>query len=190
TSAEQPLRRVRGPSGVRRCAAILVLSSGIAHGDETTSLREGLTRDPTEPMLHLDIDTALRSNVEGFEADVKTEHVDLDIGPRTRARVESTAWTSPLFSSEGWSASLRIVHDFKVVQVGVEAGYHRVDSASTRGSYRMVGVSLTRVQKLSKWMTAWLSLSVGQRKWLGEHGPPPGEADDTAFMLSLGTTFR
>ncbi|HEX5061375.1 MAG TPA: hypothetical protein VFV99_18535 [Kofleriaceae bacterium] len=187
-----------------RSVLIIVLATGVASADdppdstEPTELHEGLTREATGPLLH--IETALRPAAEGFDADVRREQVDLDLGPRTYAQFESSAyarfedgmpkgWTTSLFNSEGWSTTLRMVHDFKVIQVGAEASYNRVDSAYAHGSYAFVGASLTRMRKLSRWMTGWISLSLGYTYWLGGQ-PPPGERNGAAGMLTIGTTFR
>jgi hypothetical protein len=186
---------------------VLLVTTNVARADDPMSLREGLLRG--EPLLEvdralIDIDTAMRSNTQGFEADVTREQYDFKLGTNTRARIESSAWENPLLNGNGWGASLRIVHDFKVIQIGVEAGFQRVDSGAVDGpteqsphsksvhrSYAFVGAAITKKKKLSKWMTAWISLSVGRRKWINRDQPPPnGEADDTAGMLSIGTTFR
>lgn len=190
-----------------RCVIVVLLAStAVAHADEPLELHDGLTRDPTDPLLHVErtlrnLETLMRSNTEGFEADVKRERYDFSIGARTRATIESSAWENPLLAGNGWGASLRLVHDFKVIQIGVEASIQRVDSGAveaapgTHGkgvhrSYTFVGVSVSKTKRLSKWMTAWISLTVGRRKWLGDQPLPPGESDDTAGMLSIGTTFR
>lgn len=186
-AGRQPSRRIGGPKHVRAAALVIWLGVSRAHADDATELHEGLTREPTGPLLQ--IESMLRSNPEGFDALVKHESVDFELGPRTRARALANAWTNPLFNGEGWGTTLRLVHDFKVIQFSVEAGYQRVDSTFAHGGYAFVGLSLTRTLRLSKWMTAWISLSVGKRRWLGQQ-PPPGEADDTAVMLNLGTTFR
>jgi hypothetical protein len=185
-----------------RCATlVLLVLTHVARADEPIELHDGLTREPTGPLLHVDsalvnVEAALRSNTEGFEADVEHERFDFSLGAHTRARLESSAWTGPLVNGNGWGATLRLVHDFKVIQVGVEASFQRVDSGSVRadgkavhGSYLFVGATVSRTHRLSKWMTAWIALSVGRRTWLGNE-LPPGEADDTAAMLSIGTTFR
>lgn len=182
---------------VRGVVLVLVLA-GIAHADEPTELHEGLTRDATGPLLH--IENALRPQAQGFDSDVRSDQIDLDVGPHTRVQFESSAWaryedgipkgwTTSLFGAEGWSSTLRIVHDFKVIQVGFEASYNRVDSSYAHGSYALVGISLTKTKRLSRWMTAWLSLSLGYQRWLGE-GAPPGEQNGAAGMLTIGTTFR
>ena len=166
----------------------------IAHADETTELHDGadaseaLTRDPHGPLLTFD--TILRSNTEGFDADVKTEQTDFTLGPNTRARVESEAWTNPLLAAEGWGATARLAYNFHGIQFGFEAGYHRVDSQFAHGGYTQLGFSIAKTFKLSKWMTAWISLTVGRRAWLGQDGPPPGETNDTSAMFNIGTTFR
>jgi hypothetical protein len=191
---------------VRCVTVVLLASTAIARADEPIELRDGLTRDPTDPLLHVElalrnIDTLLRSNTEGYEADVKRERFDFSIGARTRASIESSAWENPLLAGNGWGASLRLVHDFKVIQIGVEASIQRVDSGAveaapgTHGkgvhrSYVFLGASATKTKRLSKWMTAWISLTVGRRKWLGDEPLPPGESNDNAGMLSIGTTFR
>lgn len=179
---------------MRRSAALVLLVARIAHADEATELHEdstvpeALTRDPHAPLLSLD--PFLRSNVEGFEADVKTERKDFALGPNTRARIESEAWTNPMLGGAGWGATARLAYNFHGLQFGFEAGYHRVDGQLTHGGYRFLGFSIAKTFKLSKWMTAWISLTVGQRQWLGDRGPPTGETNDTSAMLSIGTTFR
>lgn len=51
------------------------------------------------------------------------------------------------------------------------------------------GIALTRTHKFNRWNTAWISLSLTQRSWVGDK-PPPGEQDSTQVMLSVGTTFK
>jgi hypothetical protein len=186
--SEQPREPAHGPNAVRRVAVIaILLVAGSVGADEDTELHEGLTREATGPLL--DLETTLRSYTEGLDAESKREQYDFTIGRHTRAQLEANAWQSPLLAGKGYGATLRLVHDFKVIQVGVEASVQRVDSQFAHGSYYTVGLSLTRTLRLSKWMIGWLSLSIGRRKWLGNQAPP-GEADDTTLMLSLGTTFR
>ena len=183
------------------------MSTNVARADEPIGVHEGLTRDATGPLLRVDtaldnLDTTLRSNTEGYEADVKRETFDFALGARTRARVESSAWTNPLLGGRGWGASFRLSHDFKVVQVGLEAAFHRVDSGavesdpsngkanSVHRSYVFLGASVARTWRVSKQNTMWLSLSVGRRIWLNkDQPPPPGEADDTVGILGFGFTF-
>jgi hypothetical protein len=179
---------------VRVVAAAFALFAGSsAHADEAVELHttdapsDALSRDVTEPLLHLE--PMLRSYAEGLASDIERERVDYMLGPRTRLQIESQAWTGSLFNAQGWGATARFVHRFKSLELGLEAGYTRVDSISTHASYRHIGLSLTYRRKLSQWMTAWISLTAGQRVWL-DGAPPPGEANDTVFMLNVGTTFR
>jgi hypothetical protein len=189
---------------VRSATLVLLVSTNVAHAEEPIAVREGLTRETNEQFLQLDsalssLDTTLRSNTEGFEADVNRETFDFSIGADTRARIESSAWTNPLVAGHGWGASLRMVHDFKVIQIGVEASLQRVDSGAVEApvgkhgtgvhaSYVYLGAVVTKTFRLSKKRKAWFSLSVGKRQWLGDE-QPPGEVNDVAGFLSFGFTF-
>lgn len=178
-----------------------VLGSGLARADapperaadqpvelhDSAEQPTGLTRDPVGPLLQLD--GPLRSFAEGVDSDVASEHVDLSLGARTRARAVTSGWTNELFGARGWSAGVHLVHDFRVLQVGVGASVNRVDSIDVHQSYVLLGLTLSRTFHLSRWMTGWISLGVGRRRWLGT-ALPPGEVDDDAVMLSIGTTFR
>lgn len=175
---------------MRGVLIVLVLVQ-TAHADEPTELHEeapheGLTRDATGPLLHLE--PLLRPNVESFVTDRESHTASFDLGPIARANIEASAWRGELFGATGWSGTIRVAHDFKWFQVGFEASINRVDSGTTHGSYRLLGLSIMRTKKLSRWMTAWISLTIGKRTWEGQ--PPRGETNDTAVMLSIGTTFR
>ncbi len=183
---------------MRRLAIVGLVGAGLARADDAVELHDtaeppgGLTRDPVGPLLKLD--SPLRAHAEGslaqdVDSDVAGEHVDLSLGRDTRARVESAAWSNELFGAQGWSAGLHLVHDFHVIQVGVGASVNRVDSIDVHQSYALLGVTLSRTFRLSRWMTGWVSLSLGQRRWLGGQ-PPEHDPDDNAGMLSFGTTFR
>lgn len=176
---------------MRGVLIVLVLARP-ARADEPTELHddaaphEGLTRDATGPLLHLE--PLLRPDVESFVKDREAHTANLDLGPIARANIEASAWRGELFDSTGWSGTIRLTRTFYGFQIGFEASMNRVDSALTHGTYRLVGLSIMRTKKLSRWMTAWISLTVGKRTWVGT--PPPGEVNDTAAMLSIGTTFR
>jgi len=65
---------------------------------------------------------------------------------------------------------------------------NHLDTRYGRGTYYDLRISLFRTLRLSKWMTAWIALSVGHRQWAD--APPAGEKSETQATLSIGTTFR
>jgi len=75
------------------------------------------------------------------------------------------------------------------LRFGAGVSVAHVDTRFGSGSYVDLGLSLSRTVRLSRWMTAWISLSFGRRRWL-DSSPPAGEADATEAMLTIGTTFR
>lgn len=108
-------------------------------------------------------------------------------------RVASPALDTPFRS---WRAGARFTHSIGPLELEVSAGLgdmqsHYLDDKvfGVAGRYYDVGVALTYRRRLSRWMTAWISLGIGRRTWLGD--PPPGEVKEaTSATLTIGTTFR
>lgn len=152
--------------------------------------RELALRDAA-PLLHFE--PVLRPSLDGLSlaARTDTKRDVLRLGPRAIAEIEGTAWTTDLdVPARGWDAAVRLSYDLGPVRITAHASVHGVDARFGGGAYREIGVSIGRTFRLSRWMTAWVSLDIGQRHWLGEGPPPAGEADSTQIMLNLGTTFR
>lgn len=91
-------------------------------------------------------------------------------------------------AANGWRASVALSRDVGFARLGVYATADRVDSRFERGTMFSAGIALTRTLRLSRWMTAWLSLSVGVYRWTGTS--PADERSGAAAMVTLGTTFR
>ena len=183
---------------MRRGCSILVLAAvgvRVARGDDTPEVHARWQKPEHGPWLTLE--PALQPKVQGLGATEETEGTQLRIGARTSLVLEGSTWLNkdtvkkPLLDlpGRGWQAALRLSHDFGWFRVGAAASLNHVDSRYERGTYRDVRVSVSRTTRLSRWMTAWISLEAGSRHWYGEK-PPDGEADGTEAMLSIGTTFR
>ncbi|CAN5922920.1 hypothetical protein BH11MYX3_BH11MYX3_13590 [soil metagenome] len=178
---------------MRAVVAAVALLPGAALADEPTSVRDGekplLLRETDETMLHLDL-VALPSTAGlGAKAEVD-ERTTIAIGRHTWVELEGTRWSNELDVRErGWTAGARLAHDFGPFFVGIGAELHSMDRRYSSGSYYDVGLTIGRSKKLSRWMTAWIALSIGRRMWLGDK-PPVGEDNGEQVMLSVGTTFR
>jgi hypothetical protein len=146
----------------------------------------------------LELDPTLRLRLEGLGALEETDRRELRLGRRTRVVLEGTRWANedgePLpyidLPARGWRTTLRISRDVGGgLRLGATASVNEVDSRFGSGAHVDIGLSLGRTFRLSRWMTGWISLGVGWRRWLGEE-PPAGEAGGTEAMLRIGTTFR
>ncbi len=73
-------------------------------------------------------------------------------------------------------------------RAAIEAAIGHADTRDGSGTFTQFAASIGRTFHISHWMTAWISLDVGPRRWRGQ--PPPNEADGHQFMLTIGTTFR
>jgi hypothetical protein len=142
------------------------------------------------------LDPVLLPRLEGLGAAEERERTPLRLGPRTRLVLEGVHWANQDTAerqhvdvvARGWRAAARLSYDFGFLRLGASASVDHVDTRFGSGSYVDLGVSLSRTVRLSRWMTAWISLSLGRRRWQGS--PPAGEADSTEAMLTVGTTFR
>lgn len=145
-------------------------------------------------LLELDpmFDPIARPNIEGLGA-VETRHstqyslLGFDIlvdGVERRTEID--------LESRGFRAGVRLSRDLGPFRL--TAGVYRENTQSrflqgTSRSYTERAIAITKTFKLSRWNTAWVSLSLASRKWDGIK-PPEGEQDSTQLMLSVGTTFK
>jgi hypothetical protein len=178
---------------VRAVAVAGILVSGWARADDAASV----TATERSPLLHPDDDAMLR--IDPMFAPVFRGIVNVD--EATLARIDASAHSVievdvARISAErdvrerGWSVGVRVVHDFGWFSGVLSARLENTDSRYAGGTYYDVGFTLAKSKQLSRWKTAWISLSIGKRHWFGDN-PPPGETKDSAgAMLSIGTTFK
>ena len=144
----------------------------------------------------LALDPVIVSRLEGLANDTHREATTFSVGNTSLVlesieaanidREDRVALDVPF---RGWRTGARLSHRLGPLELEGTAMLGYVGSRYTDGHYYDVGVALTYRRKLSRWMTAWISLSVGQRTWTGE--PPTGEPKQSSqLMLSVGTTFR
>jgi hypothetical protein len=185
---------------VRRLAWVGLLACSTAYADDgiTVRMRTRAEAEP-EPLLHLDYN--LPVNTEGLGGAKDREQTVIDIGNRARIVMGGEWWKSSLTPytvggsdlraddiAHGWRSGLELSYDLGLFRVGANAALGHVDSRYERGSYRVLGVSISRTLRLSRWMRGWISLGIGRTEWYGE--PPKGEDNGTTGTLSIGTTFR
>ncbi|MBL0216660.1 MAG: hypothetical protein IPQ07_22600 [Myxococcales bacterium] len=179
---------------VMRAGLVAVaLLAGVAHADDATSLHDGeapaLLRSADEALLHLAPVSLPYTAGLGARNDVD-EHTRLRIGTHSWVELEGTRWSNDLdVPARGWGAGIRAAHDFGWFTVSVGAQLNHVDSPAMSRSYYDVGLTISKSKRLSRWMTAWIALTIGRRIWVGER-PPLGEQDATQVTLSIGTTFK
>jgi hypothetical protein len=185
---------------VRAVLAAGLVISGAARADDATSLHDGerpaLLRKDDEPMLH--IDPIAAPTFTGLGAtNLVEERKRIDLGKHTWVELEGTQWKNDLdVPQRGWSAGVRIAHDFGPFWMSASASVNYVDSRfgrgvdpkRGRGTSRDVGVTIGKSKRFSRWVTAWIALTVGYRSWQGE--APIDEQDGGQAMLSVGGTFK
>jgi len=174
------------------CALVLVSSLAEARDDDPASihLRRLDEQSHDEPLLHLDGALLDRAAAEGVTVDARA--LTLELGPRARLAAQGASWqtgSSPSMSADGlrlhgWQAAGELSYDLGPFRVGVNASLGRTGDLS----HRMVGLFAYRTFKLSRWMTAWITLGLSWEQWdtPAIASPRPG----TSLGLSLGTTFR
>lgn len=168
-----------------RRAAWLVLVPAIAGADDTVDLHAHASEKDV-PILVLD--PALTSRFESVHADEQTAHAIVPVGRGVDAILENTTWTNDDLAQRGWRSAAGLTRDFGVARLTATAAYGGTDGWIGGGRYVDLTIALTRTFKLSRWMTGFISLSLGVRSWQGT--PPPGESNGASAMLSVGTTFR
>jgi len=180
--------------------------SASAHADDQPEesvrvrVRPSPLREEHGPWLTLD-DAVLGPNLEPFDAIRDRETTTIAIGG-TKLALEGDWWTAGNDVPEhgisadrdipghGWRAAVRLSRDLGLVRVSGSATLGHVESRYGEGNYSELSVSIVRTVRLSRWMTGWISVTAGRRRWLGKDPPPAGERDATQVMLSIGTTFR
>ena len=197
---------------VRAVLVACLLAAGVVHADEAASVREASLLDKgIEPLLHLDPMPLPASGGLGHVEDTH-ERTMMQLGNSTWAELEGIHWmnherdrrsASDLTTPEsGWTASVRISHDFGPFEASVLGRVGELDSQSSQLASRMagdprsyrparyfdIGLTIGKAKKLSRWKTAWIALTLGHRAWIGK--PPIGEQDASQVMLSIGTTFK
>lgn len=183
---------------MRVVGGVLLLSISTALADDAITVRKReWFRPEEEPLLHIDPTWRPHRALEGAEDITRATY---SIG-NTLVVLERSAWSDSTgfvgegkvpatgITGDGWGVTLRLSRNLGPLRVGGYASYQALDTRLLRSSYVDVGVSVGRTFKLSKWMTAWVALSVGRRRWLGDI-PLLSEKSDDTLMLSIGTTFR
>jgi len=184
---------------MRLAVVALVAMSNVAMADGdgiTVRVPERWEQD-SGPQLHLDYVT--RDATEGPASTHERKTTIYELGPLARVVAQGDWWSSMSgpdltgahdleVTARGWRAGLELSHDFGWFRLGVNVAMGHVDSPLERGDYRMIGISLFRTFRLSRWMQAWISLTAGYQQWLGT--PPPGQQSAGTIMLGFGTTFR
>jgi len=166
-----------------RWAACLMLVPALAQADDGIEVHARAEQPPV-----LVLDPTLTSRFESLHADEANVHSVVPVGHGVDAILDNTTWANPDIVERGWRAAAGLTRDFGVARLTAMASYNGVDGWLGDGRYVDLTVALTRTFRLSRWMTAWISLSISVRSWTGT--PPPGERNGAAAMLSVGTTFR
>lgn len=163
------------------------------------SVREGsLFHDPGEPLLELDV--VPRPNVVGLGVTNDTKRTAISLfGKRATITLTGTSWKGyadavPLDGNEddiarGSRAAIGFRYDFGWLQLDAELSQNTLSSRYGSGSYRDVSLTISKSHRFSRWVTGWIALSLGNRRW--DSVPPEGEAESsTTLMLILGLSFR
>jgi hypothetical protein len=187
---------------VRRGAAILVSGLGLVAGAPPVRGDDGLEvrarSELLDPGPRLELDPVLPPLLVGLGATAQVDRTELRIGADTRVVLEGVRWIHDDAAAlphvdlpaRGWRAAVRLSRDLGFAHLEAGASLDEVDSRFGSGRHVDLGLSIRRTFRLSRWMTAWISLGVGRRRWLGDEPPPAGESDATSVMLRVGTTFR
>lgn len=145
----------------------------------------------------LSLDPVVASRLEGIAKEqrheattityAKTSLVLESIEAANIDREDKVALDVPL---RAWRVGARLSRKLGPLELEATASLGSLQSRYTEGDYYDIGAALTYRRKLSHWMTAWISLRVGRRTWLGDK-PPDGEVKQSEqVMLSVGTTFK
>ena len=149
----------------------------------------------TPPPVHLDSTSA--------EAPAPTRGHDgrtVAVGKHTTLTVDGDWFASMLgpdliaphdrdVVERGWRGAATLAHDFGPFSVAATAGLGHVDGVLETGTYRTLALSISKTHRFSKWVTAWIALTVASQQWIGST-PPAGDPSRTTFMLTIGGTFK
>lgn len=174
----------------------LSLAAGAARADDAPAVRESAETPGAQPWLHLDPDVLL--DLRPLGAAEMTDHATFGLGSRGRLALTGSSWSNEDANldgraaidlvARGWNVRAQLVYDLGPFDVRAWSELANVDYNVGRGYYLDAGVSIGRTKRLSRWTTAWISLGLVHRRWLGDE-QPLGESDDTQLRLSLGFTF-
>lgn len=172
-----------------------MLVAPAARADDALTTRARLDAEAHAHVLELDPE--LQPRLEGLGAVEQSTRTTLPLDVHTVAMLTLAEWANedtadhPLIDvpAAGWRAGFRLARDLGFATVELHGELDHVESRYGRGTYRDVGISIGRTFRLSRWMTAWISLGLAHRHWLDQ--APAGEpSDETTVMLTIGTTFR
>ena len=170
-----------------RSLLVVAAIAGSARADDALTVH---ARSASEHGCWLDLDPALlRPTLEGTNIAEQVDHTIVPIGEKAFAVLQGASWTADEepFHPRGERAAIGLAYDLGLATVVVAVEHDRLDWQLGRGAYTDFSVSVRRTHQLSRWMTAWIALSLGYRHW---NDPPPGEHDSATVMLTIGTTFR
>jgi len=188
----------------RPVLSTIVVLAGIARADQPVELHAKAARSEDPPAPWSLGDPMWRPGSDAIDAVHGASSLRLVLGRQTWAVLDGSWWSAERESASyagardrpghGWNAGLHIAHDFGVFRIDAGGSVGEFDGLDdfgrrdARATYTDLGVTISRAFRLSRWNTAWISLGVGHRRWQG--APPPGEANATQVMLTVGITFR
>jgi hypothetical protein len=170
---------------MRTVACVLCIAAA-ARADDGLSLHA--ERRDAEHVPELSLDPLLESRFETLHADEDTAAARIPLGAHLAAQLETTAWSNTDIAERGWRSAAGLTASRGNWHLTAGVAWNGVDGRFGSGRYTDYRLSLARTFRLSRWMTAWIALSLEHRQWAGT--PPAGEQNGTALMLSVGTTFR
>ena len=159
---------------MRAVLVALALVPAAVHADDASAVRQAetpaLVRGADETMLHLD------PVVLPFLADLRAREErrsrPLFVGAHTWIELEGARWENALDVPErGWMVGLHAAHDVGWLRASVSARLHNIDSRQGGGAYYDLGLTIGTSKRLSRWMTAWIALTIGARTWSASRRP-------------------
>ena len=179
-----------------RAVALAVVMALVAPAaaavDDEPSVTE---RDEARPKKHekpalLDFENGLDVRLEGFDG--ATTQVDLS----SRATVQFVSQWRAVSEADWrdydrvqwWRSGANLSYDLGWARVTFHAMYDHQENEFGRGQAIDMGVEIVHERKLSKNVTGFVSLMLGQRMWRGR--PLPGEQSGGRGMLSIGVRWK
>jgi hypothetical protein len=177
-----------------RALGLLGLLAGVeARADAPITVEESAEHpdDANEAPPLLRFDPTLRVAIERLDQHtsriVPSPHTELHVTGAWRS-VDPERERGEDVRARMWRASAGGSYDLGWARIGAHASYEQIDNDFGRGRSVDVGVGITRTFRVSRTMTGFVSLSLGQQRWLGR--PLPGEFDATQVMLRVGLRWR
>lgn len=183
-------------SAVRGILTLLVVS-GTAHADPNDALHARAERLQEKHGPWLELEPIQAPDLESTDARRDQKLTAIAVGD-TLVLLRGDWWEGDRDDPQhlrvdqpgrGWRTGVRFARDLGFAKLSAGAMIGHVDTQNGSGTYRQIDVSLSRSVRLSRWMTGFISLGLGWRRWVGVQ-PPPGEANGFQTMLTIGTTFR